>query len=84
MAFIFYGNRAYFQGIVKYIPVVWRETHRQVTTVERVDDKGLVADVDDAADAIARMEGGRGAWVVFDSAVIVTVLNLLKIHTFHG
>lgn len=43
-----------------------------------MNDKSLVANVDDAADAIARMEGSRGAGVIFHSAVVVAMLNLLK------
>lgn len=58
--------------------VTRNDTHREVPTVERVDDEGLVTDVDHATNAVTRVEGCRGSWVVLDRPVVVTVLDLLQ------
>lgn len=42
-----------------------------------MDDERLVAHVYDAADAVARVERGTGARIVFDRAVVVAVLDVL-------
>lgn len=42
-----------------------------------MNDKGLVADVYDAADAVARMEGSAGARIVLHCAMVITMLNVL-------
>lgn len=43
-----------------------------------MNDEGLVADVDDPGDTVARVEGGRRAGVILHSAVVVTVLDFLR------
>ncbi|EFA09758.1 hypothetical protein TcasGA2_TC011897 [Tribolium castaneum] len=53
-------------------------TDREVSSVERVDDERLVAQVDDAADAVARVEGGRGSGVVLDGPVVVAMFDILS------
>ena len=58
--------------------------YRQVPSVEWVDDEGFVAQVDDAGDPVASLECGHGArdelaaTEVFDGAMVVTVLNILR------
>jgi hypothetical protein len=52
-------------------------THREIASVERVYNKGLVADVNYSTDAIARVEGGSCSRVILHSAMVITVLNLL-------
>ena len=65
-------------------------THRQVPPVEWVDDEGLVPQVHDARDPVARLQGGHGpgdelaAAQVADGAVVVAVLDLLEERTFNG
>ena len=49
-----------------------------------MDDKGLISQVDDARDTIARLERRHGAWdelaarKVLDGPMIVAVLNILQ------
>ena len=56
----------------------------EVAAVEGVDDEGLVAQVNDARDAVARLEGRHGAGdelaavEVLDGAVVVAVLHVLQ------
>ena len=57
-------------------------THREVASIERMDNKRLVAHVDNSADPIARVEGSGRSGVVFDCTVVVAVLYLLQ-HTTH-
>ena len=52
-------------------------SYRKVSSVERVDDEGFVADVDDAADSAARSESRYGARIIFDRPVVVTMLDFL-------
>ena len=55
----------------------------EVAAVEGVDDEGLVAEVDDARDAVARLQGRHragdelAAVEVLDGAVVVAVLHVL-------
>ncbi len=57
--------------------------YRQISPVKGVDDKGLVAEVDDAGDPVAGLEGRHGAGdelpalPVLHHAVIVAVLHIL-------
>jgi hypothetical protein len=53
-------------------------TDREVSPVERVYDEGLVAHVDDPANPVARVEGGRGTRVVLDGPVIVAMFDILS------
>ena len=56
----------------------------EVAAVEGVDDEGLVAEVDDARDAVARLQGRHRAGdeltavEVLDGAVVVAVLHVLR------
>ena len=56
----------------------------EVAAVEGVDDEGLVAEVDDARDAVARLQGRHragdelAAVEVLDGAVVVAVLHVLR------
>ena len=56
----------------------------EVAAVERVDDEGLVAEVDDPGDAVARLQGRHGAGdelvaaEVVHGAVVVAVFHVLK------
>lgn len=43
-----------------------------------MNDERFVAHMDDAADAVARVEGRTGARIVFDGAVIVAMLDVLR------
>lgn len=43
-----------------------------------MDDERLVANVYHSADAITRVEGCDGSRVIFDCAMIVAVLDLLR------
>lgn len=43
-----------------------------------MDDERFVSDVDDAADAVAGVEGRRRPRVVLDRSVVVAVLDLLQ------
>lgn len=45
-----------------------------------MDDEGLVAHVNDAADAITRVEGSSGSRIVLDCTVVVAVFYLLNKH----
>lgn len=53
-------------------------TYRQIATIERMDDKGFVADVDNTADSAACAEGGHRSRIVFDRSVIVAMFNFLS------
>jgi hypothetical protein len=57
-------------------------TDREVSPVERVYDEGLVAHVDDPANPVARVEGGRGTRVVLDGPVIVAMFDILLRNLF--
>ena len=56
----------------------------EVAAVEGVDDEGLVAEVDDARDAVAGLQGRHragdelAAVEVLDGAVVVAVLHVLQ------
>jgi hypothetical protein len=57
--------------------------YRQISPVKGMDDKGLVAEVDDAGDPIAGLEGRHGAGdeltalPVLHHTVVVAVLHIL-------
>jgi len=50
---------------------------REVTPVERMNNKRLVSYVNDPADSAAGPESGHRPWVIFDCSVVVAVLNFL-------
>lgn len=50
---------------------------REVTSVERMNNKRLVSDVNDPADSAAGPESGHRPRVIFDRSVVVAVLNFL-------
>ncbi len=58
-------------------------TYRQISPVKGMDDKGLVAEVDDAGDPVAGLEGRHGAGdelsalPVLHHTVVVAVLHIL-------
>lgn len=54
----------------------WPATHQLLAPSHRGDEESLVAQLDDASQAIAGPEGSDGARVVLYRAVIVTVLQL--------
>lgn len=51
-------------------------THQLLAASHRGDEESLVAQLDDARQAVAGPEGSDGARVVLDRAVVVTVLQL--------
>ncbi len=53
-------------------------THGVVATVEGVNDHCLVADVNDSRHAVTRVDGSYCSRNVFDFAVVVAQLNLLR------
>ena len=58
-------------------------SYREVPSVKWMDDKGLISQVDDPRDTIARLEGCHGtgdeltAREVLDGPMIIAVLNIL-------
>ena len=65
----------------------WKEpkkSYREIPAVKWMDDKGLISQVDDPRDTIARLEGCHGtgdeltAREVLDGPMIITVLNILQ------
>lgn len=54
-------------------------TYRKIASIEGMYNERFVADVYDAADTIARMEGGASTRIVFHSAMVIAMLNVLKI-----
>ncbi len=58
--------------------------YRQISPVKGVDDKGFVAEVDDAGDTVAGLEGRHGpgdelpALPVLHHTVVVAVLHILN------
>ncbi|KAJ3642082.1 hypothetical protein Zmor_024899 [Zophobas morio] len=70
------SSRCYFSPAV--IPRLLISTDREVSPVERMYDERLVPHVNDPADAVARVEGGRGTWVVLDGPVVVAMFDILS------
>lgn len=78
---MFYRNLSHAHALINVIVgimiITYSITYRQIAAVERMDDERFVANVDDAADAVARVEGRTGARIVLDGAVVVAVLDVL-------
>lgn len=53
-------------------------TDRQIAAVERMNDEGLVAQVNNTADTVARMKSSASSRIIPHSAVIITMLYLLQ------
>lgn len=43
-----------------------------------MNNERLVPDVNNAAHAVARVEGRSGPWIILDRAVVVAVLDVLE------
>lgn len=52
--------------------------YRKISTIKGMNNKGLVANVDDPADPVTRMKGGTRPRIILNCAMIVAVFNVLQ------
>ena len=61
-----------------------QKTHREISSIKRMDDEGFISQVDNSWDTVARLQGSHWSWdeltsrKVLDGPMIITMFDVLS------
>lgn len=58
--------------------MIFKNSYREITAIERMDNKCFISDVYDATYTVAGVKGGAGTWIIFHCPMVITVLDILR------